>query len=232
MRVRGFTLVETLVVIAVMALLIGVLVPTLGAARETGRSAVCMSNLRQAGVLCRVYADEQRGYSPAIGVPYGATPNWALVVLEGAGRAGAGAELYGEATVLVCPSTRAASGVAMTRSYAINATGHARDTTDPLRSADPDHYDLEQAHIRLDLADSARSGPLLIDSRVAPPVAGSPPATRTASMIDFRQPAHVDERLGRVHLRRRSNFVSLDGSAHSGDVNPESLLASWKLPLP
>lgn len=232
MLAKAFTLVEVLVVVAVIALLIGILLPTLGAARETGRSAVCMSNLRQAAVLCLVYADENRGRSPAIGVPYGAPPNWALVVLEGTGRAGSGAELYGESTVLVCPSTRASAGIAMTRTYAINATGHARDTTDPLRADDPDHYDLDQSHFRLDLVDAARVGPLLIDSRAATPVAGSPPSSRTASMIDFRQPAHVVERLGRVHMRGRANFVTLDGSAHSGDATVESLPARWASPLP
>ncbi|NUN03986.1 MAG: prepilin-type N-terminal cleavage/methylation domain-containing protein [Bryobacteraceae bacterium] len=46
--VRGFTLVETLVVVAVVALLMALLLPALASARKSGRSAVCLSNLRQA----------------------------------------------------------------------------------------------------------------------------------------------------------------------------------------
>lgn len=232
MRAKGFTLVEVLVVIAVLAVLVGVLLPTLSGARESGRSAVCMSNLRQAAVICRLYADEHGGLSPAIGVPYASTPNWALVVLEGAGRAGTGSELYGESTVLVCPSNRARSGLALTRTYAINATGHARDPSDPVRAADPDNYDAEQAHIRMDLADLARSGPLLIDSTFAPIVPGSPPPTRTASMIDFRQTPQVVERVGVVHGRKSSNYANLDGSARAISLDLPNIPANWTRPLP
>lgn len=54
----GFTLVELLVVIAIIALLAGLLAPSLRSARESGRSAVCASNQRQLGAALLLYAGD------------------------------------------------------------------------------------------------------------------------------------------------------------------------------
>lgn len=228
----AFTLIELLVVIAILAILIGVLLPTLAGAREAGRATRCLSNLRQSGIICTLYADDHQGRGPAIGIPYAALPNWALVVLDGAGRAGEGAEMYGETTVLVCPTSRARSGEVLTRTYAMNATGHARDTGDPIRASDPDNYDTAPVHIRFDLVDPARVGPLLVDSAAAPPAPGSPPPTRTASVIDFRQPSHVSGRLARVHARRAVNLAGFDGSASTAVPGGGGVPDQWCGPLP
>ena len=60
-RGRGFSLIELLVVIAIIVLLIGILLPALANAREAGRTAVCLSNMKQIGVGMMSYAGDFKG---------------------------------------------------------------------------------------------------------------------------------------------------------------------------
>lgn len=65
----GFTLIELLVVISIIALLIGILLPALGAARRSARNAVCLSNIRQMSIGLLAYSDSNKGYLPAAKSP-------------------------------------------------------------------------------------------------------------------------------------------------------------------
>lgn len=55
---RAFTLIELLVVVAVIAVLMAILMPALQRAREQGKRAVCLSNVKQFGLAWILYADE------------------------------------------------------------------------------------------------------------------------------------------------------------------------------
>ncbi len=90
----AFTLIELLVVISIIALLVGILLPALGAARRTAQMVKCLSNERQMGVAIFVYAEQNSG-----SLPFGANngnpslypeeelTDWSLLALHVMGKA-------------------------------------------------------------------------------------------------------------------------------------------------
>ncbi len=63
---RGFTLIELLVVIAIIAVLIGILLPSLAAARNSARRTKCLANLRSLGQGFRLYLNDSGDLFPKV----------------------------------------------------------------------------------------------------------------------------------------------------------------------
>jgi len=117
MKRTAFTLVELIVVVAVIALLIAILLPSIGKARELSRRVVCGSNFRQLGLACTTYAQDRRGTLPYLpdsnGEPTGAVAFNSTVIHVPDKKGWEGdwgfsvmldASLWGQFDVTSCPS--------------------------------------------------------------------------------------------------------------------------------
>lgn len=135
----AFTLVELLVVIAMVAVLVGLLMPALGRSKSSGFNAACVNNLRQLGIATRLYADDNRERLPSAEIlptmpvnPAKPLPRICDILANYAARSASGStNASGGATVFKCPGDRVGRFAAEGSSYEWNASlnGHRIDET-------------------------------------------------------------------------------------------------------
>lgn len=137
---HGFTFIELLVVIAIVAILVALLLPSLGRSKSTGYNAACVNNLRQLGIATRIYADDNRDRLPSAEIlptlpidPLKPLPRICDILGNYAGRTAPGNSnaIPNGATVFRCPRDSAGRFAAEGSSYEWNASlnGHRIDET-------------------------------------------------------------------------------------------------------
>lgn len=113
----GFTLVELLVVIGIIALLISMLLPALNRAREAAQKVACQSNLRQVYQAALFYANDNKGWLHATYSPSGPYFVWFRAL---AGEVPAVLPVERRGNVYVCPSYETTYNLSGETNYAMN----------------------------------------------------------------------------------------------------------------
>lgn len=118
-KIRGFTLIELLVVMGIITLLIGLLLPALGVARQTAQQTKCLSNLRQIGTAITADMSDHNGLIPP-GVDTNGNTLWVQLVggkylpSPFGAAANVGTDPLNFDSALICPSINTVTFTALT----------------------------------------------------------------------------------------------------------------------
>ena len=220
---NSFTLIELLVVVAIIAILAALLMPSLQRAKELGRSAVCISNLKQIGTLLTLYADDNGGWSPPV---WDATISlyWHVRLITG----GYVSDPVNSPSIFLCPSNKPRSWTtpAQVNQEHVYSYGMRWNTAG---GSNPDTYtySLGVTASAINKTGSRNFGQLATFLYVGDSILNFPGNAGDRSQRYYFKPYDVTSYADSVHLRHNGSGNFLFGDGHVSRLKRADLVGQY-----